>query len=64
MQIREITVGPVQTRCYILYAENSEACVAIDPGDEPERIEKAAEGRKIAAVNPSVFSSDSAMTPA
>ena len=50
MQIREITVGPVQTRCYILYAENSEACVVIDPGDEPERIEKAAEGRKIAAV--------------
>jgi len=50
VQIREITVGHVATCCYILSAENSSECIVIDPGDEPERILKAAEGKHIAAI--------------
>ena len=50
MHIDEITVGPVQTRCYILYAENAKECLVIDPGDEPERIRKAAGDKTIAAI--------------
>ena len=50
VQINELTVGPVQTRCYILYNENEKECVVIDPGDEPERIRKRAGDRRIAAI--------------
>ena len=50
MQIREITVGPVQTSCYILSKEGSQECVVIDPGDEAARILKAAAGKKISAI--------------
>lgn len=50
MQIRELTVGPVGTCCYLLSREGSEECVVIDPGDEASRILRAAEGRRIAAV--------------
>ena len=51
MQIQEITVGMVATRCYILSRdENSTECIVIDPGDEAARIRKAAGGKKIAAI--------------
>jgi len=50
MLMDELTVGPVQTRCYILYQENAKECVVIDPGDEPKRIRKAAGDRRIAAI--------------
>ena len=50
MRIDEITVGPVQTCCYILSGDHEEECVVIDPGDEPERIRKMAGGRRIAAI--------------
>ena len=50
MRIEELTVGPVQTRCYILGTENGQECIVIDPGDEAERIRKAAGDRKIAAI--------------
>ena len=50
MRINELTVGPVQTRCYILGTENGQECIVIDPGDEAERIRKAAGDRKIAAI--------------
>ena len=50
MRIREITVGPVQTRCYILSGEDAASCVVIDPGEEAGRIRQAAEGRKIEAI--------------
>ena len=46
----ELTVGPVQTCCYILYNGNENECIVIDPGDEPERIRKAAGDRRIAAI--------------
>ena len=50
MRINELTVGPVQTRCYILGTENGQECIVIDPGDEAERIRKAVGDRKIAAI--------------
>ena len=40
MRVDEITVGIVQTRCYILYNDNEKECIVIDPGDEPGRIRK------------------------
>ena len=50
MTIQELTVGIVQTRCYILGREDGKECVVIDPGDEAARIRKAAGGRKITAI--------------
>ena len=51
MQIQEITVGIVETCCYILSADrDSKACIVIDPGDEAGRIRKAAGGKKIEAI--------------
>lgn len=50
MIIDELTVGMVQTRCYILSPEAGQECIVIDPGDEASRILKAAGNRKIAAI--------------
>ena len=50
MIIDELTVGMVQTRCYILGKEDGQECIVIDPGDEAARIRKAAGNRKIAAI--------------
>ena len=40
MIIDELTVGMVQTRCYILSPEGGQECIVIDPGDEASRILK------------------------
>ena len=50
MKITSIQVGPIMTNCYILCDEEAKVCAVIDPGDEPERIRKAADGRTIAAI--------------
>ena len=50
MNIQELTVGIVQTRCYILSAENSSECIVIDPGAEADRIRQAIGGKRIAAI--------------
>ena len=50
MNCTELTVGMVQTRCYLLSPENGQECLVIDPGDEAERIRKAAGNRKITAI--------------
>ena len=51
MLIRELTVGPVATCCYILSAaEDAAECIVIDPGDEPKRIRHAAGSMRIAAI--------------
>ena len=50
MHIDELTVGIVQTRCYILSREGAHECVVIDPGAEADRIRKTAGDRKIAAI--------------
>ncbi|MBE6152051.1 MAG: MBL fold metallo-hydrolase [Firmicutes bacterium] len=38
MNIKTVVVGNLQTNCYIL--ENDTQCIIIDPGAEPEKIEK------------------------
>ncbi len=50
MTIKTVTVGPVATCCYILGREDSDECICIDPGDEPERIRRAAGEKRIAAI--------------
>jgi glyoxylase-like metal-dependent hydrolase (beta-lactamase superfamily II) len=45
-----VPVGMLQTNCYILSREGSNACVVVDPGGEAKRILAAAGDRKIAAV--------------
>ena len=50
MQLTELTVGMIATRCYILSEEGRDDCLVIDPGGEPDRIRGAAGGRKIAAI--------------
>ena len=50
MRIDELTVGMVQTRCYILGKEGGQECIVIDPGAEAERIRKAAGDRRITAI--------------
>lgn len=37
MQLLTLSVGPLQTNCYIIYAENGNA-VVVDPGDQGETI--------------------------
>ena len=41
MKISALQVGPIMTNCYILCDETANVCAVIDPGDEPDRIEKA-----------------------
>ena len=50
MEIVELTVGMVQTCCYILSKEGGQECIVIDPGAEAARIRKAAGGKRIAAI--------------
>lgn len=50
MKIETLVLGPVQTNCYIVYNEGSDEAVVIDPADEPEKIKKALDGKKPAAV--------------
>lgn len=37
MNLHRLTVGPLQTNCYLV-ADESGVCAVIDPGDEPEKI--------------------------
>ena len=50
MNIETVTVGPVETCCYILSREDASECIVIDPGNEPDRILRAAGGKRIAAI--------------
>jgi len=53
LDVRAFTVGPVQENSYIVRAEASAArAVIVDPGDEPERLLRAAEelGAEIEAI--------------
>ncbi len=49
-QMKTLTVGRLGTCCYILWDDAAETCIVIDPGDEPERIRAACEGRRIEAI--------------
>lgn len=52
LNIRTIPVGDYQTNCYIVWGEDTDRCVVIDPGDAPEIILQVAEetGKRIDAV--------------
>ncbi len=36
MEIRMLPLGQLQTNCYLVWGENTDKCVVIDPGDEAE----------------------------
>lgn len=38
MDVRMLTVGPVQENCFLLRREGSDRALVVDPGDEPDRI--------------------------
>lgn len=41
MNITSLMVGPIMTNCYVVWNETEKVCAVVDPGDEPERIERA-----------------------
>ena len=45
MELLHLSVGRLQTNCYIVWAEGSKTCAVIDPGDEADRILKNIEDR-------------------
>lgn len=47
MKVDHIVVGPLQSNCYIVCGENSLDAMIIDPGDEPGRIVKVIENKKL-----------------
>lgn len=50
MDIRRLCVGMLGTNCYIVSAKDSDHCVVVDPGDEPERIRQAMNGKQLDAI--------------
>lgn len=38
MELLHLNVGRLQTNCYVVWAQGSQTCAVIDPGDEAERI--------------------------
>ena len=38
MDINVLTVGPIQTNCYVVHQEGNSQCVVIDPGEEAAKI--------------------------
>lgn len=38
LDVRTVTVGPIQENCYIVRNQGSEKAVIVDPGEEPEKI--------------------------
>ena len=52
LNIRTLSLGAYQTNTYLVWEENSDACVVIDPGYEPETILLEAKrlGKEISAI--------------
>jgi len=40
MDVRCLTVGPIQENCWIVRSEGADRALVVDPGEEPERIER------------------------
>jgi len=47
MKIENIVVGQLQVNCFISYDEDSLEAMVVDPGDEPDKIIKFIEDRKL-----------------
>lgn len=52
LHIQTLTVGPLETNCYILHTDSCDQCLVIDPGYEPETVLDAvsALGKNISAI--------------
>ena len=50
LKMKTLSVGNLQTCCYIVWDDTCDGCVVIDPGDEADRIRRACEGRHIEAI--------------
>ncbi len=50
MEIITLSLGALETNCYLLSLPERNDCIVIDPGDEYDRILAAAKGKEIAAV--------------
>ncbi|MBQ8555780.1 MAG: MBL fold metallo-hydrolase [Clostridia bacterium] len=48
--MKSLTVGELGTCCYIVWNDQSDGCVVIDPGYEPQRVREACMGRRIEAI--------------
>ncbi len=52
MTIQVLPLGAYQTNCYLVWGENTDSCIVIDPGYAPEKVlQKAKEnGKSVAAI--------------
>ena len=50
LDIRTVPGGPLDVNTYVVGARGGRSCLVIDPGAEPEKVAKAADGRKVCAV--------------
>ena len=50
MQIKSLTLGPLETNCYIVSADGSDEAIVIDPAARGDRIRAALGSKKAAAV--------------
>ena len=52
LKMKSLPLGAYQTNCYLVWGEDSQTCVVIDPGYEPETILAEAKGlnKKIEAI--------------
>src|SRR3954463_11557375 len=41
MNVRYLTVGPVQENAWFAHAEGSDKALLVDPGDQPDRLQRA-----------------------
>jgi hydroxyacylglutathione hydrolase len=38
MKVESVVVGGLETNCYLVYCEETKACVIVDPGAEPDKV--------------------------
>ncbi len=52
MKMMTMALGAYQTNCYIAWGDDSDACIVVDPGYEPERVlaQVKRQGKTIAAI--------------
>lgn len=50
MNIQTLSLGPLETNCYILWQKDPQKVVLIDPGDDVPALQKALRGKTVAGV--------------